>query len=218
MDIYESQKGYFQRAYQTGEHGWPVTGPSAFVVRFLKKFQSEKQSARLLDIGCGEGRHSGLFANAGYEAVGLDYQALALARAARFFEGDRSRLHFVRGDVFHLPFVPVSFDVLIDYGCLHHVRRRDTQAYLKSVVPLLNPGGYFLLSCFSEHFKHHPDEVRTRDWLVHDGHYDRFFRRDSFKHIFGKDFEILEIEEEREDLYAFYHVLMRKNTATVSPA
>ncbi len=210
MDIYESQKMYFERAYQTGQHGWPVTGPSDFVVRFLKRFQSEKQSGRLLDIGCGEARHAGLFANAGYEAVALDYQLLALKRAARFFEGQGSNLQLMQGDVFHLPFIPASFDVLIDYGCLHHVRRRDTQAYLNSVIPLLKPKGYFLLSCFSEHFKHHAEEVRRRDWLVHQGHYDRFFRREDFGEIFGNDFDLLEIAEEREALYAFYHVLMQK--------
>ncbi|MFQ5587296.1 MAG: class I SAM-dependent methyltransferase [Nitrospiria bacterium] len=210
MDVYETQKRYFEKAYKKGEHGWPVTGVSPPVIRFLKRFQSEQGTGCVLDIGCGEGRHTGFFAEAGYQSVGLDYQSLALARAARFFEGDRSNFHLVRGDVFHLPFSSESFDVLIDYGCLHHVRRRDTKAYLQSVVPLLKPGGYFLLCCFSEHFKHHPAERRTRDWVVHRGHYDRFFRRGDFAKIFGESFDILELEEDREALYAFYYVLLKK--------
>ncbi len=210
MDLYESQKKYFETAYKNGAHGWPVTGASGPVVQFLKRFQPEQQNGRVLDIGCGEGRHTAFFANAGYQAVGLDYQTLALARAASFFEGDSARFQLVQGDVFHLPFLPGSFDVMLDYGCLHHVRRRDTTAYLRSVVPLLKPGGYFLLCCFSEHFKHHADEHRTRDWVAHQGHYDRFFRRDDFLKIFGKCFDVLEIKEEREALYAFYYVLMKK--------
>jgi SAM-dependent methyltransferase len=112
--------------------------------------------------------------------------------------------------VFALPFASNAFDVVMDYGCLHHVRRADTQRYLDQVVPLIKPGGYFLLSCFSTKFKHHPDERRTRNWLVHAGHYDRFFRREDFRPLFGRWFDILEMTEDRDGSYVFHNVLMRK--------
>lgn len=210
--IYRSQKKYFEQAYQTGEHGWPVEGPSEPVVRFLNRFIKENKTGRVLDIGCGEGRHAALFAQHGFQAIGLDYQPLALTRANRLHPNGSSRLplQFILGDVFHLPFGPDFFDVVLDYGCLHHIRIRDTERYLDNVVPVLKPGGYFLLSCFSTHFKHHPAERRTRNWMVHKGHYDRFFRKGDFKSIFGDRFDIVEIEEERQALHAFYHLLMRK--------
>ncbi|MBI3803174.1 MAG: methyltransferase domain-containing protein [Nitrospirae bacterium] len=212
MSIYASQKKYFEKAYRTGEHGWPVEGASAPVVRFVERFKKERPSGRILDIGCGEGRHTALFAKAGYRAVGLDYQPLALERARRFSGNGAANpnLRFMLGDVFHLPFRPGAFDVLLDYGCLHHVRRRDTQRYLANVLPVLKPGGYFLLSCFSTDFKHHADEKRKRNWMVHHGHYDRFFRKGDFRSIFGGAFNILQIEEERQPLYVFHHVLMQK--------
>jgi len=215
VSIYTSQKKYFEEAYRTGEHGWPVEGASAPVVRFLQQFKKEKSTGRVLDIGCGEGRHAVLFAREGYATIGLDYQPLALARARRFsgISGNgtaRTNLQFMLGDVFHLPFRPESFDVVLDYGCLHHIRRRDTDAYLGNVVPVLKRGGYFLLSCFSTRFKHHPDEKRKRDWMVHNGHYDRFFRKGDFKAIFGRDFNMIHVEEERQSVYAFFHVVMRK--------
>ncbi|HLG22136.1 MAG TPA: class I SAM-dependent methyltransferase [Candidatus Manganitrophaceae bacterium] len=215
MSVYASQKKYFEKAYATGEHGWPVEGPSQPVVRFISRYKKEKPEGRVLDIGCGEGRHALLFARHGYQAVGLDYEPLALARAKRFARNGSapSSLQFILGDVFHLPFAPQFFDVVLDYGCLHHVRKRDTASYLQNVSPLLKPGGYFLISCFSTRFKHHPGEKRSRDWMVHNGHYDRFFRKENFKEVFGRDFVILRIEEERQSLYAFYHVLMRKKGA-----
>lgn len=210
LDTYQTQKNYFETAYRAGVHGWPTSDPSPFVVRFLEQFQQKRSSGTVLDIGCGEGRHTTLFASAGYQTVGLDYQPLALKRAMKIFPYNGLNRHFLQGDVFHLPFLKNKFDILIDYGCLHHVRKRDTTAYLESVVPLLKSGGYFLLSCFSTAFKHHPDEKRQRDWLVHKGHYDRFFTESSFQAIFGKTFDVLQVEEEKEGLDAFFHVVMKK--------
>lgn len=210
MDLYESQRRYFETAYRTGEHAWPVSGPSPPVVRFLEQYRLKKPSGWILDIGCGEGRHAAFFAHAGYRSVGLDYQAGALSRAIDQFQKGQSNLRFIMGDVFQLPFTRNAFDVLLDYGCLHHVRKRDTNTYLNSVIPLLKPGGYFLLCCFSTKFKHHANEKRSRDWLVHKGHYDRFFRKGSFQSIFGKAFKVKHIEEERDGHYVFYHVLMQK--------
>ncbi|MFQ5543853.1 MAG: class I SAM-dependent methyltransferase [Nitrospiria bacterium] len=210
MSIYPSQKKYFEEAYRTGEHGWPVEGPSEPIVRFFERFKKEKKTGRVLDLGCGEGRHAALFAKAGYQTIGLDYQPQALTRASRLCGKNRARPHFIVGDLFHLPLAQNSFDLLIDYGCFHHVRKRDTALYLGIILSLLKPGGYLLLSCFSMRFKHHPKEKRKRDWLIHKGHYDRFFKLSSFRTIFGESFRQLHIEEEQQSLYAFFHVWMQK--------
>jgi SAM-dependent methyltransferase len=178
------------------------------VARFLRS--AKTRGGRALDIGCGEGRHSVAFAQRGFDAVGVDLEPKALARARSAAGGSGARPWFLQANVFALPFPPDAFDVVMDYGCLHHVRRSDTRRYLDQVVPLVKPGGYFLLSCFSTKFKHHPNERRTRNWLVHAGHYDRFFRREDFRSLFGRWFDILELTEDRDGSYVFHNVLMRK--------
>ena len=94
MGIYTAQRGYFRQAYLEGEHGWPVEGPSEPVVRFVGRFKKEHPTGRVLDIGCGEGRHTFLFAENGYAAVGLDYQPLAVARAREIAKRCGVRLPF----------------------------------------------------------------------------------------------------------------------------
>jgi len=215
MSLYLEQKRFFEEAYRTGVHGWPIEDPSRFVVEFLRSFQKKHPRGRILDIGCGEGRHTLLFAGAGHTAIGVDLQPLAIRRAKGLAKskGMTRNFKFVLGDVFSLPFQPNDFDVLIDYGCLHHVMKKDFSKYLKSTLPLLRPGGYFLLSCFSNKFKHHPGERRSRDWMVHRGHYDRFFWKSDFQALFGKFYDILKTREEwdrEHPYYVFHHVLMRK--------
>lgn len=220
MSLDQDQKKYFEKAYLSGEHGWPTEEPTPFVLRALgrirrlgKKGRSlPDDPPRLLDLGCGEGRHTLAGAEEGYYAVGVDYQPRAIERAKAIArrKNIRTGFRFMVGDAFRLPFGPGSFKAVIDYGCLHHVRIPDTRRYLESVTPLLAPGGYFILSCFSTRFKHHPGERRRRNWLVHRGHYDRFFKKQDFRTIFGRSFDIEAIREEKDGLYVFWHVLMRK--------
>ena len=212
--LYAKQADYFRQAYARGEHGWPVEGPEPFIATMIRQWSRRRAGRRrALDLGCGEGRHVFFVAEQGYEATGVDYEPLAIRRArrlARRHPSAKGRVSFRIDDIFHLPDAPERYDLLIDYGCLHHVKRSDTARYCRAVLPLLKPGGYFLLSCFSTKFKHHPGERRRRDWLVHRGHYDRFFRKGDFARIFGGSCRILEIHEERRGLKGFYHVAMQK--------
>ena len=214
MGLYQRQKKYFEKAYETGTHGWPTVGPTPFVLRAIPRIRKSLDSGRgrILDLGCGEGRHTLACARAGFDVVGLDYQPLAIRRARAFARGQkvRGRFRFMVGDAFQLSFPPNAFDAIIDYGCLHHVKIADTRRYFDSVLPRLKPGGHLVLSCFSIRFKHHPNEKRRRNWLVHRGHYDRFFKKGDFKTLFGKQFDILRIEERGDGLYVFWDVLMRK--------
>jgi len=57
--------------------------------------------AAILDVPCGQGRHSHLLAEAGFDVSGLDYSAFLLARARK--RGTSTRLRFKRGDMRRLP-------------------------------------------------------------------------------------------------------------------
>ncbi|HEY5648165.1 MAG TPA: methyltransferase domain-containing protein, partial [Nitrospiria bacterium] len=88
MGLYQEQKEYFRQAYLTGDHGWPVHEPTSFVVRSLRQIRERMkgEAGRILDLGCGEGRHTFASVREGFEAVGLDYQVPALDRARAIAE------------------------------------------------------------------------------------------------------------------------------------
>ena len=212
IPIYERQKGFFQRAYEAGETPWPRFRPTPAVVHLARRLRRERGRARVLDVGCGEGRHMICLGQAGHRAVGVDYERLALQKARARLDARpiRPHLSFALADAFCLPFREASFDAVLDCGCYHHVKKADWSRYLAGLTVLLRPGGYLHLTTFSTRFKHYPGERRSRNWLVHRNHYDHFFRKADFARIFGKRYEILKIEEEHQKLHAFWHVLLRK--------
>lgn len=57
--------------------------------------------ARILDCPCGQGRHSHLLAEAGYDVDGLDYSSHLLRQAKR--RGHGRRLRYTQGDMRSLP-------------------------------------------------------------------------------------------------------------------
>lgn len=212
-DLYRKQRRFFAQVYGSGEPTpWPSTEPTPAVGRLAHLLKRRKRGGRVLDLGCGEGRHTLLFAKVGLFTVGLDYLAAPLRTVAQRAGEERltPRIRLLLGDALMPPFKPHSFDALVDCGVFHHVKKSDWPIYLARVLGLVKPGGYVHLTVFSTKFKHYPGERRTRNWSVHRHHYDRFFVKRDFTRIFDDRCEILAIEEEREGLNGFFHVLMRK--------
>ncbi|MBZ0169392.1 SAM dependent methyltransferase [Candidatus Methylomirabilis lanthanidiphila] len=212
-DLYQRQRGFFARVYESGSPTpWPSTEPTPSASRLAQLLKRRKGSRRILDLGCGEGRHTLLFAQAGFFTVGLDYLAAPLRTVAQRAQAKRltPRIRLLLGDALMPPFKPGYFDVVVDSGVFHHLKKADWPIYVDRVLGLVKPGGYIHLTVFSTKFKHYPGERRTRNWCIHRNHYDHFFAKRDFTGIFGRWCEILAIEEEHEGLNGFFHVLMRK--------
>lgn len=208
--LYRRQAGFFRRAYETGVHGWPTSGPTPELAGYLRSLAS---SRRALDLGCGEGRHAILMARLGMtvEAVDLEPLALRKARALARRAGVARRIRFSRRDALDLRLPAGRFDIVLDSGCFHHVVKADWSRYVGQVTRVLRPGGSLLLTVFSTKFRHHPGERRTRPWICHRGHYDRFFRREEIAPIFAPAFSLEGIREEHKGLNGFWHCRLRKN-------
>lgn len=105
---------------------------------------------RLLDVGCGEGRHA-ISAWLGYpvEAIGVDRNAADLAtartRATAFAAGSpATRLYWLEGDALALPFPDASFDRVICAEVLEHVP--DWERVVREIHRVLKPGGLLAIS------------------------------------------------------------------------
>ena len=122
-------------------------------VDFLVEALGLAPGSRVLDVGCGPGRHSLALARRGVEVTGVDLSPdfVELARAAATAEGLTAT--FVVGDVRELPY-DSQFDAVICLcqGGFGRLGGRDEAAVLTRIVAALRPGGGLALTAFSAYF------------------------------------------------------------------
>lgn len=112
------------------------------VVSVLKNALPHKDSAVILDAGCGTGGmlHQMRSANPGWELHGLDFSPLALAHAKK-----RGFDHLLEASVDEIPSADASFDAIVSLDVLYHQAVNEAGA-LKEFSRILKPGGLVILN------------------------------------------------------------------------
>lgn len=132
---------------------------------------------RVLDLGCGFGRHSKALAQYGIRAVGVDFSP-ALLKRARELAGEGMKPEYVRASMHQLPFENV-FDAVISictsFGYFEDPA--ENRRTIEEAARALLPGGQLLLDTASPvPLYAHPD---TNKWVeagsltvCEEGHFD----------------------------------------------
>jgi ubiquinone/menaquinone biosynthesis C-methylase UbiE len=97
---------------------------------------------RVLEIGCGAGGHSALFARKGALVTAVDLtpkRVEATAAKFRLLGADALGCRALQADAEALPFADGEFDIVYSNGVLHHTR--DTQKAVDEAFRVLRPGG-----------------------------------------------------------------------------
>ena len=112
---------------------------------------------RVLDVGCGAGDTSLLAADMvgpTGQVIGQDRAAEAIA-LARTRAGERPQLSFAVGELGELPAGAAPFDAIVGRYVLIH--QHDVVAALRSLRPLLRPGGLLVFHELELHVQTHAD-------------------------------------------------------------
>ncbi len=194
---YSKQKKFFANAYDLGEkrltsnYGWPIDVDPQ-IIEFYQDIKNDFAHGKVLDLGCGQGRHALYFAEQGYEAWGVDYVERAINEAAH--EAKKRNLHNVHFqvmDLLNLDFPKNTFDVIIDWSVLDHMYPTEWKIYLKNILNVLKVGGYLMLTEFSADDNRIKD--KSKNFSFDRGSYDHYFRRDELESIFSKKFDIVQL-------------------------
>lgn len=121
-------------------------------VEFLSAALELRAGDRILDIGCGPGRHSQALNRRGMRVIGVDLALGFLRLAQEESPPGHPGPGFVQADVRALPVRPASFDVAIclcqgGFGLLGGTG--EESAALGAMAGALRPGGRLALSAFS---------------------------------------------------------------------
>jgi len=106
---------------------------------------------RALDLGCGTGTNSIYLARAGFQVVGVDFSAKAIAAARDKARRENIAADFLTGDVTRLDALGANdpFDFILDIGCFHSVEPSRWKNYAAELSRLTRPGALFMLYAFS---------------------------------------------------------------------
>ena len=141
--IFDAYAAYYDMIYRDKDY----IGESRYVEKALKRRGVD--GPRLLELGCGTGRHAVCLARAGYRIHGIDLSTLMVQQANAQMPKDLAdRLVFEQGDVrsARLPGHLGSFDAVI---ALFHVASYQTSTedivgMFRTAAEHLKPGGVFL--------------------------------------------------------------------------
>lgn|SRR3989344_629025 len=165
---------------------------SVTAIDFLKFLKTKKIKGKFLDIGCGNARHAILFAKNDFESYGIDIATSAIKLAKKNAKENKVTLNLRVGSVFSLPYPENHFDVVMDSGCLHHLRKTEWGKYKKNILRVLRSGGYYYLYCFSKNTPVDPPfSAKKRNWTLRGKHYNHFFTKKEVVDYFARNFKFL---------------------------
>lgn len=112
------------------------------ISKLVKNFPGKK----LLDVGCGPGQFSRIFAEKGFDVIGIDYSEAMLEKAKSLMDG-KTRAQFKVMDMRKVKkyFKAHTFDVIWATASLLHLNKEDIPTLLEDFKHILKPGGHIYL-------------------------------------------------------------------------
>jgi SAM-dependent methyltransferase len=132
--------------FKRQEHRWQA--PHHTVVAFAEALR-QRGVRRVLDLGCGAGRHAIYLARKGYDVCATDISATGLIATRDWLatEGLSAGLHL--SDMTSLAVADESVDALLTLYVIYHNRLGDIRRTVAEIERILRPGAVALLTLIS---------------------------------------------------------------------
>jgi SAM-dependent methyltransferase len=112
----------------------------------LEQLLRENSALKILDFGCGAGRHLVYFANRGFEVYGFDASETAIKRAQEVLKGENLFADLRVWDMTKpLPYEDAFFDAVLAVRVIHHTYMDNIKRIVKEINRVLKKGGILFL-------------------------------------------------------------------------
>ncbi|MDD3648168.1 MAG: methyltransferase domain-containing protein [Candidatus Dojkabacteria bacterium] len=113
------------------------------VIRKLKAYRTRK----VLDLGCGSGRHLIELARNGFTVTGVDFSKEALNLAEKWAKSEKLKITTAAADIHKkLKFKDDSFDAVLAIDSLHYSNSENFEKSLKEIGRVVRLGGIVFIT------------------------------------------------------------------------
>ncbi len=202
------------------EGRWKEVSPPLPAVVELAENLKLLRASRVLDLGCGAGRHTVFLANAGFQVTGLDVSETALSELqGRLARGGLTNVTLIKHNMLELPFIDNYFDSVVSTNVLHHGTVSEIKRVLGEVYRVMGRGTTGLVVTLSKKdFRYGSGrQIEPDTYLFTEGDekgiVHHFFPEEELRSFFGQ-FEITTLKEElvpmEKGYWAHFHLKLRK--------
>lgn len=103
-----------------------------------------------LDLGCGLGRHTVLFASNGFDTYGFDISSDGLNKTKEWLDSLGLKANLVEGDMLSLPYADELFDSILCRNVISHQDTCGVEKIIGELKRVLKPGGECYLTLGSK--------------------------------------------------------------------
>lgn len=181
--------------------------PSEEVVQFVFRNFKRDNTERILDLGCGAGRHVYFMAQENIDAYGCDMSREGIRYTKQVLENNNTSANLDVASVEKLPYKNNFFDGIISYGVLYYCKTEKIKMAIEEIYRVLKIGGKALIvvrNTKDYRFKN-GIEIEKNTFLIDESDSNKcafnengmtmhFFEKDEIKNLF-KMFNKVSIEE-----------------------
>ncbi|MEK6813015.1 MAG: class I SAM-dependent methyltransferase [Nanoarchaeota archaeon] len=126
-------------------------GTSKSLQPLLEKQQKIWPAGKIIDIGCGNGRHLTGFAHAGFECYGMDASTEMIKFARKFCRKQEMKVIFKQGKMDKLPWPKETFDYALSLAVLHHAQSAEERKHaIEEMYRVLKSKGQGIISVWNK--------------------------------------------------------------------
>ncbi len=119
--------------------------PDAEIVRLAPAMKTH-QVQKVLDLGCGVGRHLVYLGRQGFEMHGLDISSAGVERCRKELEQHGLQATVQLADMLAIPYPDQSFDWVLSVQVIYHTTAATLKQAIQHVRTKLKPGGFFFVT------------------------------------------------------------------------
>jgi ubiquinone/menaquinone biosynthesis C-methylase UbiE len=124
--------------------------PDETVVNFVAFLKKRSKDMRLLDLGCGAGRHTVYMAKQGFEAHGIDISETGLSLAKERLKRQNLDVYLLKCDMKMLPYIGFCFDAVVCFSAIYHQRLKGIKDTISEIQRTLKKNGLLLVNFLSK--------------------------------------------------------------------